>query len=312
MRSTQSHFPDFLFVGTAKAGTTSIYNYLIQHPDVVIPKKETFYFIRNLYPKNLLPYPKQREEKDLVREFESLKELYPRQDERVLVGEVGTGYLYNHESAIPEILNLTGEGTKILIVLRNPIERTFSGYMHFKKFSFELDSLINEIDKEEERKNKDFDFMWQFSGLSFYAKSVKAYLDAFKNVKVLFYEDLKSNPEKFMKDVVEFLGVSGQFEFDTSKSFNPSGKPKNEGLQKIITGDYWFKRKLRPIYHAFLGKKRAHEIRDKIRDQNLAKVSVTEEERVFLRKIFLNDLSELQNVLNNDINLFEKWEIEPA
>jgi len=310
MSSSQIHFPDFLFVGTAKAGTTSIYNYLVQHPDIVIPKKETFYFIRDAYPEKLLPYPKQRKEQDLFRDISELEKLYSGIDKGKLVGEVGTGYLYFHEKAIPEILKLTGSSTKILIILRNPIERTFSSFMHFKKYSFELENLKREIKKENERKTKGFDFMWQFSGLSYYAESVLAYKKAFKEVKVLFYEDLKKDPNKFMDEIISFLGVSKEFEFDTSKSFNPSGKPKNERLQKMITGDYFLKRKLRPIYHAILGKKRVQEIRDNIRDKNLSRISMNSEDKAFLSQLFREDINELQEILGDKVNLYEKWNLD--
>ena len=312
MSDSQPNFHDFLFVGTAKAGTTSIYNYLVQHPEISIPKKETFYFIRNLYPKNLLAYPKQREEKDIVRDSNALKKLFSGIEQGKVTGEIGTGYLHNYETAIPEILKLAGPKTKILMVLRNPIERTFSGYMHFKKFSFQMESLKDEIQKEKERREQEYDFMWQFSGLSFYSESVMAYQKAFENVKVLFYEDLKEHPSEFMHEVVDFIGVEAGFEFDTSKSFNPSGTPINEGLQKVITGDYWLKRKLRPIYHSLLGKKKVHAIRDGMRDKNLARVRVSSEEREYLRTLFLDDIRNLQGILDNKVNLFDKWGIEQA
>ena len=153
----ESNLPKFLFVGTAKAGTTSLYHYLSDHPEIHIPIKETFYFIRDQYPQKLLEYPKQRKPETIIRSFEKYKDLYIRNADKV-AGEIGTGYLYHSRSAIPEIKKTLGKDVKIVIILRDPVERTYSGYLHFKKFSFPMESIVKEIKKESEREIEGYDF----------------------------------------------------------------------------------------------------------------------------------------------------------
>jgi len=122
----------FLFVGTAKAGTTSIYNYLLQHPDIFIPKKETFYFLRDIYEHNSLPYPKQRNPENLVLGTDAYRALYEDSNGK-MSGEIGTGYLFSHEVSIPRIKEELGEEVKIVIILRHPVDRAYSSYRHFTK-----------------------------------------------------------------------------------------------------------------------------------------------------------------------------------
>ena len=308
MKQDDLHFPDFLFVGTAKAGTTSIFNYLKQHPKISIPKKETFYYIRNQYIGSDLDYPQQRKKDDVILKRQDLETLYSNIPKEQLVGEIGTGYLFNYKEAIPEIQSMIGTHAKILIVLRNPINRTFSGYMHFKKYSIELDELLQEIKKEPQRKKEGFDFMWQFSGLSYYAEAVSAYLKAFSQVKILFYEDLQQDPKSFMNEILQFIGLD-PFEFDFSKMYNPSGNAKNSALQKVITGDYSFKNALRPLYYFIFGKNRVQSFRNKIRDKNLEKAELNQMESQYLKDLFREDIKALQDIIGNSITLKDKWQI---
>ncbi|NND77504.1 MAG: hypothetical protein HKN39_04925 [Flavobacteriales bacterium] len=304
---TDPNLPKFLVVGTAKAGTTSLYHYLSQHPKLNIPVKETFYFIRDHYPSNLLDYPKQRRPESIVRSLSDYQEIYSTAKGRTS-GEIGTGYLHHYETAIPEIKKTLGEDVKIIIILRDPIERTYSGYLHFKKFSIEMDGLIQEIKMENSRKAEGYDFMWQFSGLSYYYESVKAYMGSFNNVSIFFYEDLKKDPKKFLNDVLRSIGVEVSVDIDVAKSFNPSGDPKSGALQKMITGDHWFKRSMRPVYHFLLGKEKARSIRDRMRDSNIQKHDMDPENRAVLKELFSDDVLKLRSLLRKDVNkINELW-----
>ena len=144
--------------------------------------------------------------------------------------------------------------------------------------------------------------MWQFSSLSYYFENVKAYMGAFENVGVFFYEDLKTEPKEFLKKLFSFIGVDPNMEIDLSKKFNPSGDPRSDGFQKFVTGDHWLKRLTRPWYHFILGKDKARAIRDKMRDSNIEKNELDRETRSMLQELFANDLANLRSLLPEDYN----------
>lgn len=299
--------PHFLFVGAAKSGTTSIFHYLNQHPKIAIPIKESFYFNRAAYPEELLEYPKQRVPESICRSEEEYKSYFKDVEDGKVIGEIGTGYLLQHEIAIPEIKKTLGEDVKICIILRNPVERTFSSYMHFKRFSLDLGSLFEEIELEKEREKKAYDFMWQFTGLSMYSKQVKAYMENFNNVRVFFYEDLNENSDQLMKDILSYIGVKEELSLNTQERFNPSGEAKNPWLQKLLTHDLKIKKVLRPIYHRVFGKGRVQKFRDSIRDKNIKKVTLSHGERERLEHLFKDDVKALQEILGDRINLSKLW-----
>ncbi|MEM7163011.1 MAG: sulfotransferase [Bacteroidota bacterium] len=307
MASSKIHLPDFIFVGAAKAGTTSLYNYLNQHPEISIPIKETFFFNREHYPEKLLEYPKQRVPESICRTIEEYVDNFRDIDETKVVGEIGTGYLFHHEYSIPEIKKTLGTDVKIGIVLRNPVERTFSSYMHFKRFSLGLEDLLKEIEKEDSRAAQGFDFMWQFTGISLYAKQVEAYLNNFENVAIFYYEDLVEHPSAFMKGVAEFLGVDSTHAFATEEKFNPSGEVQINWLQKVLTHNLKIKQLLRPAYHAIFGKEKVEQFRDRLRDRNIRKVGLTMNERKHLVKLFEDDVHRLESILPVKKNLTRLW-----
>jgi hypothetical protein len=298
---TDVSLPSFLFVGTAKAGTTSIAKYLVQHPDIAIPRKETFYFLRDIYRNNDLPYPAQRRRDEYILDKNVFEDLYTGLENKV-TGEVGTGYLFHHEVAIPRIKETLGDDLKILMVLRNPVDRCYSSYLHFAKDLHEKGSFEEALNLEESRAKEDWDFMWQHRSMGLYAKQVAAYLETFKAVKVLFYEDLKREPKAFMKEVFEFLEVDAGVDLDFSKSHNPSGKPKNEALQRFITHENFLKRLLRPIFRLFFSKEKREKIRKGAKGRNLEKsVELSEQQRGELMAYYREDIAELSRLLGRPL-----------
>ena len=291
-----SSHPHFLFVGTAKAGTTSIYKYLKQHPRICIPKKETFFFVSEKFRSNTLQYPYQRNKKNVVFKENEFSTLYEDCGDRI-TGEIGTGYLYYHEIVIPKLLDMLGRDIPIFIVLRNPVDRAFSSYMHFVKDTREQLSFSEGLKAESDRMNKDWDFMWHYKALGNYDKQVKSYLEVFSHVKVLFYEDLKRNPQKFMNDLFSELRLQ-PIDLENIQVHNPSGKPKNERLQEFLVKENLFKKLLRKGYYSLFGKERVIRWREKIKDKNIAKGTIPDKEKQWLEEYYRQDIQNLERLLN--------------
>jgi len=294
----------FLFVGTAKAGTTSIFEYLRQHPDIEIPVKETFYFLREVFTDFNLGYPAQRPKEELITNPSEFSSLYPQSSEK-LYGEIGTGYLYHHKQSIPLIKETLDEDVKILIILRNPVNRAYSSYMHFVKDVHEKLSFEDSIKMESERRALKYDFMWMHRDMGLYFEQVKAFMQAFKNVKVLITEEFRENQEAEMKGILEFLEVNPEIQFNTRKEHNKSGEPKFKSLQKLITQENLIKKTLRPLFRAAFNKEKRAVMRKRVKNINIASYPpMHPETRRELLAFYKKDIEALESLLGKPL---QKW-----
>jgi len=297
--------PHFLFVGTAKAGTTSIYHYLKQHPTIEIPVKETFYFLKDVFTDFSLGYPEQRPKEELILDKTSFKDLYPTK-EGTLYGEIGTGYLYHHKEAIPLIKDAFGDDVKILIILRNPVDRAYSSYMHFVKDVHEKLSFEDSMKMESQRAQEKYDFMWMHKDLGLYYEQVKAYKESFKNVKVLITEEFKNDQEGGMKEILNFLEVDTNVSFNTNKEYNKSGEAKFKGLQKLITQENILKKTLRPLFRAAFGKEKREQMRKKVKNMNIASYAPMDEKmREELKAFYQQDIERLEELLDRSLEIWK-------
>jgi len=295
----------FLFVGTAKAGTTSIFEYLRQHPEIEIPVKETFYFLRNVFTDFKLGYPAQRPAEELILNKSAFQSLYP--ESHKIYGEIGTGYLYHYEESIPLIKETFGEDVKIIIILRNPVSRAYSSYMHFVKDVHEKLTFEEAIKMEAQRKEQKYDFMWMHRDMGLYFKQVKAYLDAFKEVKVLISEEFRENPEAEMRSILEFLGVNPNVEFDTKKEHNKSGEPRFKNLQKLITQENLVKETLRPFFRAAFNKEKRAKMRKRLKNANIASyLPMNPQTRDELTSFYKKDIESLEELLGKSLDSWKK------
>jgi len=300
------NIPRFLFVGTAKAGTTSIYHYLQQHPEIAVPQKETFFFLRDVYADNILPYPQQRAAEGLITNESEYLKIYKNCPDRVC-GEIGTGYLYHHRESIPRIIETLGEDVKILIILRRPSIRCFSGYMHFVKDLHEKAGFKESLKLEEERKARNWDFMWYHKSLGCYSEQVRAYRSRFKHVKVLIYEDFAKDPESTMREIFSFIGVRRDVPLQLTRQFNPSGKPKNPALQRFITNEHFLKRLLRPLLRAIWGKEKRAKMRKSLKAKNLKTGEAPDPDVIAdLETFYADDIARLEKDLGYEIDAWKR------
>ena len=120
--------PNLFIVGAAKSGTTSLHNYLNQHPDVFMcTPKEPHFLINNEIGKDRISIGVSDKNKYLNLFLKGKKKQYR--------GESSVMYLMYPDIVIPKINQQYGEDCKIIIMLRNPIERAYSGFQHVKRYN---------------------------------------------------------------------------------------------------------------------------------------------------------------------------------
>lgn len=289
-------------MGTAKAGTTSIYEYLKQHEEIQVPVKETFFFLRDLYINNELPYPQQRPKKDLVLTENDYNIIYESADTDKITGEIGTGYLYHFNESVPHIKETLGLETRVCIILRNPIDRCFSSYMHFVKDLHETGTFEDALEKESERIAHGWDFMWHHKALGLYAEQVEHFLNHFPNVQVWLYDDLAADPIRTMNEITAFIGAKPKDDWVLSRVFNPSGKVKNARIQKFITHENPVKSILRPVFRLFFSKEKREKIRKGAKNKNIERgAGLTEAQRAMLRNFYKDDIVKLSGLISRDL-----------
>lgn len=255
--------PNFMIAGVAKCGTTSLSNYLEQHPQVCIPKKETFFFIRELYEKPPGDLRGQRRPEQIIRTPKAYNKLYST-CKKPFLGEVSTCYLYYHELAIPRIKELLGD-IPVAIIIRQPVKRVISGYRHFIRLKRENLSFEDSLKAEAARKADGWDFMWQYRELGLYAEGIEAFQKNFSKVKVITQDDLTNRPVEVMQDLYRFFGMEDGFIPDTSIKYNISDSQDDNFWFKYFFQNETAKRLLKPVSNLFMNDRQRNNFIHKFR-----------------------------------------------
>lgn len=300
--SGKSLLPNFLIVGAARSGTTSLYNYLKPHPDVFMcpvkePKFVTAQFLR--FP--LHGIGDSEVERNMVKSFADYKKLFENVRDEKAVGEASADYLYYHKEAIKYIKEFLGE-PKIIIILRNPVERAFSNYMYLVKESREHLSFEDALNNEEERKKLNWEYIWFYKDVGFYYQQVKAYLNNFRQVRIFLYDDLERDAVALMRSLFGFLEVQTCFRPEIDVAYNASGIPKNRYLYGFLTKSNLLKATLKPVVDSvFPIESRSHLI-ERLKNKCLQKAELVPEARKFLENLYREDIMKLQEIIRRDLS----------
>ncbi|RCX30352.1 sulfotransferase family protein [Thioalbus denitrificans] len=222
-------FPNFILVGAAKSGTSSLYHYLRQHPEVFMSREKEPHFFA---PAKWCGHP--------VPDRAEYERLFDGAGGCRAVGEASTGYLYYEDS--PDRIHALVPGCRIVAVLRNPVDRAFSGWCHEVREGLETVSFEQALDEEEQkglRVIRGGDFSFNYIRQGFVAGNLARYIELFgrERVLILFYDDLERDPDAFMARLFRFLGVAPGFRGDWSYRYNPSGVPRFDWLHRLVDGE---------------------------------------------------------------------------
>lgn len=141
-------FPHFIIIGAGKCGTTSLHDYLNQHPEIYLcPKKETFFFINAQARTN-------HQKWGSVTTLEEYLSLFADAPQGAILGEISTNYYAYPESAA--LIHQAIPNTKIIAILRNPSHRAFSSYQMFVKEGHEQRSFSEIVTARTQHITRDF------------------------------------------------------------------------------------------------------------------------------------------------------------
>ena len=285
--------PNFIIVGAPKAGTTSRYHYLSEHPQVFMstPKEVNFFSSKEIIEQGL--YYKSH----LIEKWSEYLELFKEAGDRKAIGEGSVSYLFYPHT--PEKIKEKLADVKIIILLRNPTKRAFSHYLMDYRMGLVSESFEQIIYK---KNNSILDKLHyqQYVELGMYYQQVKRYLDTFGNdqVKVFLQEDLRYRQKDVIRDLYRFLDLNDYELQKSGQEHNSFTMPKNKFIHGLYSSIF-----IRTIA-SFLFR---DTVKEKVKDllfERKKKPKLEENTRNYLYDIYHDDLKKLEKLIERDLSLW--------
>ena len=203
-----ANFPNFLYVGTDKAGSTFIYEILRAHPDCFVPRAKDIYYF----------------DKNYGRGSQWYAQFFADAMGKPCIGELSHDYLHSRVASL-RIRKDLGP-IRIIISLREPVSRAFSNYLFLLRHGISCGTFRDAASR----------FPEIIEG-SLYAEPVARYLDLFgsHNVHVVLFDDIRCQPAKVQTEVCKFLQLdpAAAKPTDLTKQVLPAARPRVKFVAKL-------------------------------------------------------------------------------
>jgi hypothetical protein len=180
-----SRLPNFLYIGPDKAGSSWLHEILIRHPQVYLTPAKDLYFFDRYYDRGVGWYADQFRE--------------ARPEHRV-VGEICQDYLFD-PSAPQRIHQTLGDDLRMMVSLRDPVERAWSSWLYARKHGLMPESFLSALQSEPTL----LDHGRYASGLDRFCEYYPA-----SGIHIAVFDDLAADPQAFLDDTTDFLGIDRQ------------------------------------------------------------------------------------------------------
>ena len=297
--------PTFLIVGAAKSGTSSLYHYLKQHPEIYMPQNKEPRFFASSYYKNLSIHDPRYDSfcRNTVFSFEDYIELFKDVKKQKAIGEATTSYLYFYENTIPQITQFL-EDVKIIMILRNPIDRAFSAFGHLSRDLYETLTFEEALELEGKRMKEKWSMLHFYRDVGFYYNQVKAYKKVFSQVKIYLHDDLKDDTLGLVKEIYEFLQVDFSFVPHIGVKYNRSAIPQYKFIQRYLLKHNKLKKKITPFLNLIRLTEKIDNLVEYAKIKNVKndkKIEMKPETRNQLKNIYREDILKLQDLICRDL-----------
>jgi hypothetical protein len=217
--------PNFLILGAARCGTTSLHYYLAEHPDVCMSSiKEPNFFVFEQTESG--PRPCIGDDRRLIAKSVADPARYERLFVRSApaVGEASPLYLYTREA--PELIRAKVPDARLIAIVREPVERTWSHFVYVNDDLGDqtVSAFRDAVDREIGLPYEPYRTGTHFVRLSAYVHQLARYRSVFPTEQLLVvgYDDLIRRTPETLARICRFLGIDDTFAFDTSVQYNPS------------------------------------------------------------------------------------------
>lgn len=278
--------PNFLIIGAAKSGTTTLHAMLRKHPDIFLPEEKDFKFFDD--------------DENYQKGNEWYLNYFKKTQGQKVIGEANSEYLFSKKAA-QRIREDLGEDVKLIAIIRNPIDRSFSEYLHQKRYNVAHHSFDKYIEPES-------DLFDTIIGRSQYSKHIQNYWSIFpkENIKIVVLEELKKNPQGELNKIYDFLGVSS-IQIEQLTQANKAYTPKYKWLNDIVLQPNILRKFFKLLIPSFSVRQKIRETLQKLnKNTNSSKPVLSDSQRELLRKKYFDkEKQELKAMLNEN---FKSWE----
>ena len=284
----QGRKPDFFIVGAAKSGTTSLYAYLQEHPEVhMCEPKEPWFF-------------GEEQDRHPLKQFRTIAEymkLFKGAPDNHRAGEASPSYLCS-KLAAQQIASFQPDA-KIVIILRNPVDRAYSHYCHQRRRGREKLSFEEALAAEEERVADNWRFSFHYVRCGMYHDQVQRYFNLFgeRSVRVYLFEDLVQNPDELCRDLLTFLELDVNCKINVGQVHNRGGTTRN--MLGRTAYSFYQPAAVKTVIQAVLPKRWRGQLRGWV-DKNTVSGRVAPmalDTRSALQEIFREDVFRLQSLI---------------
>tara|TARA_Y100001954_G_scaffold234097_1_gene288742 strand:- start:51 stop:956 length:906 start_codon:yes stop_codon:yes gene_type:complete len=296
------NLPNFMCIGAAKCATTSLYNILKQHPQIGLSSfKEPHFF-------------------DNINNFKNGKEwyldsYYKNLNSYCALGEFTPTYLAS-KHAPQRILNFFGHKMKFIVILRNPVDRSYSHFLHTKRDSHETLTFVQALENEDKRlektnDNQNFISFLRYSYIyqSKYYMHIKNYLKFFNMDQFHFvkFDDFVNDRKNTLNKILKFLDVSTNEDLDINVYSNKASVARSKKLKSLMKKNSIVKRIFKLMIPSLVVRQKLRNIVHASNNKASAKPVLTQEVRNYLyNQFFCKDILDLEKMLNLNLNTWKE------
>ena len=295
------NLPNLLIVGAAKSGTTSLHNYLKQHPEIFMSNhKEPHFLINKEIGENRIPKG--------VKKLNEYSSLFDGSDTFKYRGESSAMYLQFPNIVIKNIKKYLEKDIKIIIMLRNPIDRAFSGYQHVKRFNVDEELTFKqalEVCEDRYFKQTSLTPATRYIHIGMYYDFVKKFMHSFSDqIHVIIYDDFITDTQNELSKVFSFLKVK-KIDVNITEKYMVGGwKWKNRFFKNTFMKKSFLKKIIKIIAPFEFLRIFLNDLFKYLFTMPDDKMDISVRKK--LQNIYKNDVINLSKLLNRDLNFWIK------
>lgn len=295
--------PNTFIIGAAKSGTTSLYEYLRQHPDAFMsPTKEPRYFAYAESPPPMAGPGDETSNREAgaVYSLDAYRQLFTDATTESVIGEASPVYLYDEDA--PRLIREHCPDATLIALLRNPIERAYSHFLHLVRSGREpLRNFEAALEAEDERVASGWEWSWHYRRMGFYHEQLSRYLTYFppEQLHVFLFDELKADAVGLAQEVYRVLDIDASFEPREGPRRRTTGFPKSEWLQQFIhDADHPIRRWVRPVIPESVRER----VLTTVKNANLEKPPMSDAARRRLARTYRADVERLESLIERDLS----------